>query len=138
MNRKERRAKESLFKKQIKEIVKTNDWGEWKDMSAQAREKFDKEFIVGFYANDIYSVQVYNENGQILIGIRRHDQSSNIPWSHKQRIKNELFGEERLFVECFPPQSKLVDQANLYWLWEMMSDESVFNLNQTIKRRGKI
>lgn len=50
------------------------------------------------------------------VAIRNHA-SSDIPWAAKQRIKNELFGEERLAVEVFPPVSELVDGANMYHLW---------------------
>lgn len=132
MNRKERRAKESAFKKQIKEVVKTGDWGEWEDKSVDFRQKKGGN-ACGFHANNIYSVQIYNDGGQVVAGIRRHDQSSNIPWSDKQRIKNEIFGKESFFIECFPPDSKLIDQANLFWIWEMRHDESTFNLREAIK-----
>lgn len=42
---------------------------------------------------------------------------TDIPWSEKQRIKNELFGKERIAVEVFPKESELVDAANMYHLW---------------------
>lgn len=38
-------------------------------------------------------------------------------WSEMQKIKNEIFGEETVAVEYYPAQSKLVDNANIYWLW---------------------
>ena len=41
----------------------------------------------------------------------------DIPWREKQRIKNEIFGPERVAVEVFPKVSELVDQANLYHIW---------------------
>jgi hypothetical protein len=37
-------------------------------------------------------------------------------WKEMQKIKNELFGEETVAVEYYPPQSQLVDTANIYWL----------------------
>ncbi|MGR9527665.1 DUF7694 domain-containing protein (plasmid) [Priestia megaterium] len=35
----------------------------------------------------------------------------------KQRIKNEIFGEEYTAIEVFPKESELVDEANMYHLW---------------------
>lgn len=134
MNRHERRAKQSAFKKQVKKVIKSDEWGSWSDVHSNVfAHKFENG--VKFFNNDIYSVQIFNDNGQIVAGIRRHDESSNIPWSHKQRIKNELFGTESTFVEVFPPASELVDQANLFWLWEMRHDANVFNLKNAIKKR---
>ena len=132
MNRAERRAKESAFKKQIKDVIKTGDWGRWEDKSIDFREK--KKNAHAFYANYIYSVQVYNDDGQIVAGIRRHDQSVNVPWADKQRIKNEIFGEEKLFIECFPPEKELIDQANLFWIWEMVSDKNCFDLKKALSK----
>lgn len=45
--------------------------------------------------------------------------SSDITWSEKQRIKNEIFGEERLAIEVFPAKSNLVNEVNMYHLWVM-------------------
>lgn len=134
MNRHERRAKQSVFNKQIKQVLKSDDWGDW---SLEHTSAFIAKFknATAFWSNKIYSVQVYNDNGQLVAGIRRHDQSSDIPWSHKQRIKNEVFGEEKLFVECFPPKSELVDQANMFWIWEMVADDNVFNLKEAIQKK---
>lgn len=41
----------------------------------------------------------------------------DIPWRDKQRIKNELFGSERIAVEVFPKTSELVDHAMMYHIW---------------------
>lgn len=43
--------------------------------------------------------------------------STDIPWRDKQRIKNELFGPERVAIEVFPAESQMVDGANMYHLW---------------------
>lgn len=136
-NRQMRRAKASAFKKQVKAVVKTGEWGEWEDKSLDFRQKRMANAFA-FYANNIYSVQVYNDNGQKVLGIRRHDQSANISWSDKQRIKDELFGKESFFVECFPPKSKLIDQANLFWLWEMIYNEHCFDLESAIRLEEKL
>lgn len=47
----------------------------------------------------------------------RNDTSDDIPWREKQRIKNEIFGEDRFAVEVYPSVEELVDQANMYHIW---------------------
>lgn len=49
--------------------------------------------------------------------IRRNDGGVGIPWAHKQRIKNEIAGPERVAVEVFPAADELIDNANLYHLF---------------------
>lgn len=45
-------------------------------------------------------------------------QSGNgFTWAEKQQIKNELFGENRVAVEVFPKQDRLVDVCDVYHLW---------------------
>ena len=41
----------------------------------------------------------------------------DVPWSVKQEIKNELFGENRIAIEIFPAQNRLVDIMDVYHLW---------------------
>ena len=41
----------------------------------------------------------------------------DVPWSVKQEIKNELFGENRIAIEIFPAQNRLVDVMDVYHLW---------------------
>lgn len=42
---------------------------------------------------------------------------TDIPWVEKQRIKNEIFGNEAIAIEIFPKESELVDEANMYHIW---------------------
>ena len=42
---------------------------------------------------------------------------SDIPWSLKMEIKNDLFGENRLAIEVFPKAKHLVDVMDVYHLW---------------------
>lgn len=117
-NRKTRRAKKSLFNKQLKSAV----FDSFEDISDNpgVREKLSSVGIgefVGFYTNSIYSVQVYKRNNAIFAGIRRHDQKPSYPWTDRQKIKNSLFGDHAVFVEYMPPSSLEVDQANMYWIY---------------------
>lgn len=49
--------------------------------------------------------------------IRTASEATDITWAEKQRIKDEVFGRERVAVEVFPPRSEMVDAANLFHLW---------------------
>ncbi|MGG0718703.1 hypothetical protein ABE096_14060 [Robertmurraya massiliosenegalensis] len=60
----------------------------------------------------------------------RNAKSTDIPWAEKQRIKNEIFGEERVAVEVFPKTSELVDHAMMYHLWVLPDDMTIpFGIN---------
>lgn len=54
---------------------------------------------------------------------------TDITWSEKQRIKNEIFGEDSVAIEVFPKESELVDCANMYHLWILHDFEIPFGLN---------
>ena len=43
--------------------------------------------------------------------------SGEVPWSVKQEIKNELFGDRRVAIEVYPDVKNLVDVCNVYHLW---------------------
>ncbi|WP_313578592.1 DUF7694 domain-containing protein [Lacrimispora sp.] len=47
----------------------------------------------------------------------RNADNSDIPWSVKQRIKNELAGRKRTAIEVFPSERRLIDEAGMYHLW---------------------
>lgn len=72
------------------------------------------------FSNDKYAVlvrTVKTEWGLVEHAAIRNTGSTDIPWREKQRIKNELFGPERIAVEVFPAESDLVDVANMYHIW---------------------
>ena len=61
----------------------------------------------------------------------RNANSTDIEWAEKQRIKNEIFGEEAQAIEVFPKQTNLVDAANMYHLWILPEEfELPFNLRE--------
>lgn len=74
------------------------------------------------YTNGLYVALVrYLDGaaaGRVHLAIRT---ASNLepPWRDLQRIKNELFGPERFAVQVCPPESRLIDQADMYHLWIM-------------------
>lgn len=72
------------------------------------------------YTDGKYAVMVRTIDtpfGKVEHACIRNTGSTDIPWKEKQKIKNELFGKERVAVEVFPRESELVDEANMYHLW---------------------
>lgn len=57
------------------------------------------------------------EHVTITRGTGSSDGSGEIPWSVKQQIKDELFGENRFAIEVFPKKKNLVDVSDVYHLW---------------------
>lgn len=56
------------------------------------------------------------EAGRVHLAIRTIS-NAEPPWRDLQRIKNELFGPERLAVQVYPADSRLIDQADMYHLF---------------------
>src|SRR6056297_1271131 len=109
-NRSMRRLKKSAFKKELKNAK----FDEFENVTTPlANQKFGSiglGVFKGFYKNSMYSLQHYQRGGVQFIGIRRHDQKASCPWSHRQKIKDFIFGEDVAAVEYMPPKSELVDQ----------------------------
>lgn len=94
-----------------------------------AYAKHDLAMPDAAYRNDLYSVFVrymptaFNhkpmrpEDGAMHVSFHRHDRAPVRDWRHYQAIKNEVSGPERIGIEIFPPESKLVDSANEYHLF---------------------
>ena len=82
--------------------------------------------------NSQYAVLVRTidtELGKVKHAAIRNIDSTDIPWSEKQRIKNELFGEEKQAIEFFPKQSELIDEANMYHIWILEEVELSFGID---------
>ena len=71
------------------------------------------------WRNDKYVVIVERHEGGWVthLSIRRDDRKPIMDWRDKQRIKDQLAGEETDAVELYPMRSRLVDGANQYHLW---------------------
>ena len=78
------------------------------------------------YVNSRYSVQVSTVATAIgavtHLWIRHHAGEMPRSWRDLQRIKNEIAGPDRAAVEVFPPESELVDSANMAHLWVYPED----------------
>lgn len=77
--------------------------------------EMDRAYTDGRYAVMVRTTQT--SWGLIEHACIRNDNSTEIPWREKQRIKNELFGADRVAIEVFPAVEDLVDSAMMYHLW---------------------
>jgi hypothetical protein len=75
------------------------------------------------YKNNRYIVMIDDHkkttHGEAICAMIQAVDAKPIPnhWAEIQRIKNAIFGKEAMGIEYYPPQSKLTDDANIYWLW---------------------
>lgn len=106
----------------MRKLVAKKEWGQWEDVNFIGMQALAPKGLKKLYKNNIYTVQVIEKDGMTRALIRRNDETTKVSWKDKQRIKNELFGEEVTAIEVFPPQSRLVDEANIYWLWILPAD----------------
>ena len=105
------------------------DWPEERVLQA-----IDDLLTCDIYTNNIYQVAVYpaaktgpeSWPAMIHLSIKRLDRAPVTSWSHLQRIKNELVGEEHEAVELFPAESRLVNMANQYHMWCLADGELRF------------
>ena len=119
MNRQDRRAAKAAERKGL-----SCNWGDWRETrlptGIPGGNGWCRE-VRKVYANNLYAVLVrpfVDENGLDVIhcAIRTASQLEP-PWRDLQRIKNELFGAEATAVQVMPPQSELVDEADMYHMW---------------------
>jgi hypothetical protein len=71
------------------------------------------------WKNNLYVVTVTRHALGFVteLSIRRVDRTHITDWRHKQRIKNEIAGEEVEAMELYPAMSRLMDTANQAYLW---------------------
>lgn len=130
-NRRDRRASVAMERRGLR-----GDWGAWRFTnlpdglpgSGWTREVREAR------ANNLYAVLVrplIDEDGNRICHLAIRTASSlEPPWRDLQRIKNELFGVESTAVQVMPPQSELVDEADMYHMWILPR-----RLPFTLKRR---
>jgi hypothetical protein len=107
-----------------KRAIKTGKWGEWRRIelpNGGPGGGWNRE-IRWAMANDLYAVlcrPLRTSDGEVIHCAIRTISGFEPPWRDKQRIKNELFGPERVATEVMPAMSKLVDEADMYHMWVM-------------------
>lgn len=110
-------------------------WGAWKvrtftshECGLRANLCASERWLDHAFVNLIYSVQVSEFTTSLGVfthlWIKRHKgDATSVPWSSKQRIKDDLIGPERVAIEVFPAASELVDSADMYHLWVLPEGE---------------
>lgn len=69
------------------------------------------------YRNRVFSV-LYRNVGDGVIHLAIASLSQVRPsWWEAQRIKNDICGPDATAIEVYPPQSEVVDGADMYHLW---------------------
>lgn len=77
--------------------------------------QIDRAWANGWYA--VLGRPVPTEWGEVLHLCVRDVPNGRLTWAELQWIKDQIAGPERLAVKVYPPQSRLVDEANMYHLW---------------------
>ena len=94
-------------------------------MRKAKKEYYDRIENEVYFVNDTYQVIMTEEENSIWLSIKNHDRTTEIPWQHKQWIKNDLCGEESEGVELFPAQSRMWNTANQYHIFVMKDQERI-------------
>jgi len=91
-------------------------------MVAAVLSAVDEIWLGGWSDGNQYVVTVRRHPvlGHVMcLSVRRTDRKAVHDWRDKQRIKNEIAGEDVDAFELYPMKKRTVDQANQYWLWCM-------------------
>lgn len=98
-----------------------DDWGAWESIE---------------YPNGIMSrrgwlgeIRQVRKNKVFAVLIRPHEHGVHLAvsslsyirptWRETHRIKNEILGEEATAVEVYPPNSEVVDGADMFHIWSV-------------------
>ena len=99
--------------------------GGWSSEMDRCWEDFERGYSVTSrmietkFGNVEHVAIVKHQNGGSLIATGGE---RPIGWNEKMMIKNELFGENRVAIEVYPKQEKLIDVTDTYHLWVFDKD----------------
>ena len=116
MDKTERKAETQKIYSNLKRAHKAGVISQ-KPTLRKANTEFANLLSFRWWANDIYSASTEWWRGRVNISYKRHDRGTDIPWQHKQWIKNDILGDVWEAVELFPAESRLLNTANQYHLW---------------------
>jgi hypothetical protein len=99
---------------------KSGDWGDWQKFEAPlglpGANGWARDVRI-VCKNDVFCVLIRPlTDGNFHLAISSLSQIRPT-WWESQRIKNEIIGESATAVEVYPPQSEVVDEADMYHLW---------------------
>lgn len=102
---------------------KSGAWGQWETLTfprGSAGDTWAAEFTTA-HRNKVFSVL----DRTLATGVRHLAVTSlsqiRPTWWEMQRIKNELAGTTLTAVEVYPPQTEVVDGADMFHLWVLTS-----------------
>lgn len=99
-----------------------DDWGEWKKREiGHGPICFGPTFGGDFhFENNLFSIYggEINFEAGLFVHLFIIKKGGGEPrWRDKQRIKNELFGCDRVALEIMPRQDEIVGRADAYHIW---------------------
>lgn len=112
-----------LIKARLKEAEKRKRLPEGEFKAVDLSEREHPKWMTRAYANNRYIVMIMDKSptdkGFAIRAMVQtvDDKPIENHWREMQRIKNEIFGVDKMAIEYYPPQSDLVDQHNIYWMW---------------------
>lgn len=70
------------------------------------------------WRNDLYEVAVYRDEAGNARCLKVSPlKARDLPFHHRQQIKTQIAGAEAEGMEIYPAESRLIDMADIYWLW---------------------
>jgi hypothetical protein len=115
-NRRERRA---LLDREAR-ARKSGQWGDWEVLSfpvgTVASSGWPSE-ITTAYRNRVFAVLIRSAGGGVVHYAISSLSDRRPTWWEMQRIKNELAGSAATAVEVYPPNSDIVDDADMFHIW---------------------
>lgn len=91
-----------------------DDWGAWRPDPAFPHD--------AAWSNSRFSVLAMPSGDWTHVMIRPKAGVSEPRWRDRQRIKNDLFGEEAVAIEVMPRQRDVVASGEAYHIWLASSD----------------
>lgn len=109
---------------------RSGEWGAWEVLTFPAGSAGSR-WAAGFttaHRNGVFSVLDRTlSNGVRHLAVSSLSQERPT-WWEMQRIKNEIAGEDAVAVEVYPPQSEVVDGADMFHIW-VLPERLAFGLN---------
>lgn len=85
--------------------------------SASTGKARGRSKIVGVLRDGDHQVETIVDGGTLKLEIRRTDGADGISWDRLQELKAKAGFGNRYAVEVFPPDSRVVNEANMRHVW---------------------
>jgi hypothetical protein len=141
MTRAEKRQMERAKEKHVKHLM-AGGFSAFKDITDEPRTVElmgsyltppEKVYLNGLFVVQVFAYQCeWGDCKRVMI--RWNDARPDHDWAMFQRIKNELFGINRVALEVYPSECHKQDVANMYWLFVLPKE---FNCPIEVKRVKK-